>query len=67
METWYAYQCLNPECPDGPPKTGVVLDVRLPEEREAPEIPCPICGEPLEFGEHWPSTEGGYGSRADTK
>jgi len=64
-DIWYAYECVHPECPgqtEGT-KTGVVLDLRLPVEAEAPIMRCPLCGQQMEFSESWVAHDSGHGSR----
>lgn len=69
VDTWYAYECLNAECPAGFSQSqlsGVVVDVRLPwDTLDAPAISCCVCGATMHFRGRWRADEGGYGSQGD--
>jgi len=61
-ETWYAYECYNAAgCRwVGGGLSGVVADVRLPDDVDPPpEIVCPSCGQPMVFkGRHAADPDG---------
>jgi len=45
--TWYLYECYNDKCPD----SGTLIDLRIPEEKDPPDIICPRCGTFLHYEE----------------
>lgn len=64
---WHAFDCRGP-CPGvGPGRTGVCINLALDRHEDdlLPPVPCPLCGQPMEFRLYWEATDGGYGSEAD--
>jgi hypothetical protein len=66
---WYAFECITPGC-ESHQHGGVVLEVRVPVtcwdlEPVAIEIPCPICGKPMDYSTYWPEDRDGYGASND--
>lgn len=61
---WGAYECFK--CLRTRGGTGVVFDVRTPGEA-INAVNCPLCGELCVLSAQWEATEGGYGSRSETR
>jgi len=70
-DTWYAFECVNEECPvcekGG---TEVLVDVRIADilaGQVMPDVRCPLCRDRMNLTGMWPATDMGHGSRADAQ
>lgn len=65
--TWYSFECSDPNCPASAMNngTGVITEIRLPDNFSEPTAFCPLCASQMHFRDHWPASESGHGSHAD--